>query len=90
MSAAKFPVGTIVATANAKRHLTPDDILTGLLRHVSGDWGDVSKDDRKENDLSLEKGFRLVSVYHAANQMKFWIISEADRSVTTVLMPEDY
>jgi len=89
-SAAKFRVGRIVSTSNALNHLTYDDILAGLLRHITGDWGDLDKDDRKENDLSLEKGFRLLSVYHAANGVKFWIITEADRSATTVLLPEDY
>jgi hypothetical protein len=48
------------------------------------------RDDRKENELSLEKGFRLLSVYQSADGVKFWVITEADRSVTTVLMPEDY
>jgi hypothetical protein len=50
----------------------------------------VDKDDWKENDLSLEKGYRLVSVYHAKNGAKFYIITEADRDITTVLLPEDY
>jgi hypothetical protein len=87
---AKFRVGHILSTPNALNHLSYDDILSGLLRHITGDWGDMDKDDRKENDLSLEKGFRLLSVYHAANGVKFWIITEADRSATTVLLPEDY
>jgi hypothetical protein len=90
MTAAKFKLGSIVSTPNALDRLTYDDILSGLLRHITGDWGDVDEDDRKENDLSLEKGLRLLSVYHAGNGVEFWIITEADRSATTVLLPEDY
>ena len=87
---AKFRLGHIVSTPNALEHLSQEDILTGIQRHQAGDWGDVCEDDRKENELSLEKGFRLLSVYHAANGTKFWLITEWDRSVTTVLLPEDY
>jgi hypothetical protein len=90
MSAAKFKTGRIVSTANSLNHLAYDDILSGLLRHITGDWGEVTKDDRKENELSLEKGFRLWSAYRTAKGVKFWIITEADRSVTTVLLPGDY
>ena len=90
VSAAKFQLGQLVATPNALDHLTQDDIRSGIIRHQSGDWGDLDADDRKENDLSLEKGFRLLSVYHASNGVKFWIITEADKSSTTVLLPEDY
>ena len=90
LTVAKFPLGQLVATPNALDHLTEGDILSALIRHQSGDWGDVCSDDRKENELSLEKGFRLFSVYHAHNGVKFWIITEATREVTTVLMPEDY
>jgi hypothetical protein len=50
----------------------------------------MDEHDRRENELSLQKGFRLLSVYHAANGVKFWIITEANRSATTVLLPEDY
>jgi hypothetical protein len=50
----------------------------------------VSDEDRQENELSLKEGFRLLSVYHTAAGVKFWIITEADRSTTTVLLPEDY
>jgi hypothetical protein len=70
--------------------LHPADIQSALSRHANGDWGDVDETDRKENELSLEKGFRLLSVYKDRNDAKFWIITEADRSATTVLLPEDY
>ena len=87
---AKFQLGQIVSTPNALSRLTPEDILAAIQRHQAGDWGDVNGSDREENELSLRQGFRLISVYHAANGVKFWIITEADRSVTTVLLPEDY
>jgi hypothetical protein len=90
VSAVKFQLGQIVATPNALNHLTQDDIRSGIIRHQSGDWGDLDADDRKENDLSLERGTRLLSVYHASNGVTFWIITEADKSSTTVLLPEDY
>ena len=90
MSAAKFKTGRIVTTANALNHLTYDDILAGLLRHITGDWGDLDADDRQENDMALERGTRLLSADQASNGTRFWILTEADKSSTTVLLPEDY
>lgn len=86
----RFRLGRIVATLNALSCLNDDDILTGIQRHQAGGWGDLDEHDRQENELSLKQGLRLLSVYRAANGTKFWIITEADRSVTTVLLPEDY
>jgi hypothetical protein len=90
MSAPKFQIGRMVATPNALAQLTQEDILHGLQRHITGDWGDMSEDDHKENELSLQNGSRLLSVYRAKNGVKFWIITEANRSATTVMLPEDY
>ncbi|TVM03349.1 MAG: hypothetical protein CV087_05645 [Candidatus Brocadia sp. WS118] len=90
MTQPKSDLGQIVATSNAHSKLTQDDILCALGRHVSGDWGDVCEEDRQENEFSLKEGFRILSVYRGINDIKFWIITEADRSVTTVLLPEDY
>jgi hypothetical protein len=87
---AKFRLGKIVSTPGALDHLTQDDILLAFQRHQAGDWGDVSENDRQENELSLKQGCRLWSVYHAVNGIKFWLITEANRAATTVLMPEDY
>jgi hypothetical protein len=87
---AKFPLGQIVITANAKDKLLPSDVNDALDRHVTGDWGDVDEHDRQENELSLVQGFRLLSVYKDRNNVKFWIITEADRSGTTILLPDDY
>lgn len=90
MSAAKFPLGRLVATPNALEHIPNPEILAALQRHLTGDWGDVDEHDRQENELSLKEGYRLLSVYRSARGVKFWIITEADRSATTVLLPEDY
>ncbi len=90
MSAAKFPLGQIVSTPNALNSLTYDEILSGLLRHVTGDWGEMDAEDRQANDTALADGSRLLSAYHSSAGRKFWIITEADRSATTVLLPEDY
>jgi hypothetical protein len=77
-------------TANAARHLTPREIRDALQRHESGDWGDLSDEDATQNDAALCRGGgRLFSAYGTGDR-KFWIITEADRSVTTVLLPGDY
>lgn len=87
---AKFRLGKIASTPNALSKLTQEDILVGIQRHQAGDWGDVDERDREANELALIEGTRLWSVYHAANGVKFQLITEADRSVTTVMLPEDY
>lgn len=90
MTAAKFTLGQIVSTPNTLNSLTHDDILSGLLRHVTGDWGEMDDEDRQANETALTEGSRLFSVYRSGSGLKFWIITEADRSATTVLLPEDY
>jgi len=85
-----FELGQIVITPSALEALPNEEVLTALSRHANGDWGDVSAEDRQENELSLKEGFRLFSVYHTGSNLKFWIITEADRSVTTILLPDDY
>ena len=87
---AAFALGQTVITPAAIEALTNQDVLTALSRHVRGDWGDLCEEDRKENEFSLREGFRLFSVYHTPTGKKFWIITETDRSVTTVLLPSDY
>lgn len=86
----KFDLGQTLITPNARDTLNPEDIFLSVGRHARGDWGDCSPDDRDENELSLKEGFRIFSVYHDRKGIKFWIITEADRSATTVLLPEDY
>ena len=87
---AKFRLGHIVSTPNALSQLTQEEILTGIQRHQAGDWGDVDADDAAANDQALVERTRILSAYHAGNGTKFWLITEADRSHTTVLMPEDF
>jgi hypothetical protein len=87
---AKFRLGHVVATANARSRLTEKDILAGIRRHQSGDWGEVPPDDWRANERALEQGTRLFSVYRSASDVRFYIITGANRSSTTVLLPEDY
>ena len=88
--AAKFAVGQIVITPGANSELSQKDVLRGLIRHMSGDWGELDEHDWKENDAALEYGFRLLSQYHLDGGSKFWIITEHDRSTTTILLPSEY
>jgi hypothetical protein len=85
-----FQLGRTVITRNALDRLSSEDVQSALARHAAGDWGDICPEDRQENELSLREGYRLLSVYQSSAGEKFWIITEADRSATTVLMPEDY
>lgn len=84
-----FNLGQVVITANAANILTPSDILLGILRHASGDWGTICPDDAALNDEAVTTGDRILSAY-GTEERSFWIITEADRSATTILMPEDY
>jgi hypothetical protein len=86
---AVFRLGRIVATPNALESITQEDILLGIQRHQAGDWGNLTEDDREANDQALVQGTRIVSAYNAGNGTRFWIITEADRSVTTILLPGD-
>lgn len=85
-----FPLGRLVMTLNAKKNISITDMGIALNRHASCDWGEVCTEDWNLNNEALENGSRLLSVYHACNGTRFWIITEWDRSVTTVLLPEDY
>lgn len=87
--AAKFDLGRVVMTRNAADVVSAGAVQSALARHAAGDWGEVCPEDAVENELSLREGFRLLSVYRAG-ETKFWIITEADRSATTILLPEDY
>jgi len=88
-----FPLGRLVATPSALALLRSagEDLLlpTLLERHRSGDWGDVPAEDALENEYSLRHGYRLLSSYWVAGE-RLWVITEADRSATTFLLPEEY
>ena len=85
-----FSLGRVVATQGViALDLSLDTITTLLRRHQTGDWGEIGDDDRRENELSIKQQFRLMSVY-SVNDTKVWIITEADRSSTTILLPCEY
>jgi hypothetical protein len=86
----KFLLGAIVATPNALNTIPNDEILNALSRHVRGDWGTLNAEDVGANEQALLKGGRLFSRYYSIQNVKFWIITEWHRRVTTVLLPEDY
>jgi len=87
---ALFPLGKIVMTRGVHAAIAAEQLLDALLRHAHGDWGDVCDEDRGSNEEALVRQFRLFSVYGASDTSKFWIITEADRSYTTILLPEEY
>lgn len=87
-----FELGQIVATPGALALLEEHGMPPGLLisRHVSGDWGDLDAEDKRMNDHAVKAGYlRVFSAYKIGTD-KFWVITEADRSVTTILLPEEY
>lgn len=88
----KLKLGRLVATPGSLRALDEANQVAFefLQRHVSGDWGEVCSEDWQENELSLRKGFRVLSAYTLSTGKKIWIITEADRYATTILLPEEY
>jgi hypothetical protein len=91
----KFQLGQIVWTRNVNEKICTDTpftkfVLESLKRHANCDWGNLSMEDKAENELSLKEGFRLLSAYEAEGLPKIWIITEADRSSTCVLFPDEY
>jgi hypothetical protein len=86
----RFEPGQILITPVAQQRLTANEVQAALSRHLQGDWGDCDPHDAAANDQAVHDDARLFSVYHTADQTKFWIITEADRSATTILLPEDY
>jgi hypothetical protein len=85
----RFPLGQVAITANASLRLSTEAVFTALSRHAAGDWGDMCPEDTLANDIALDHGGRLFSAYGQGAD-RLWVITEADRSVTTVLLPEDY
>ncbi len=87
-----FSLGQVVSTPGALVAMKQagQDPAELLVRHVSGDWGDLCEEDKQENDLSVREGFRILSAYTLSTKVKVWIITEADRSATTFLLPEEY
>ena len=89
---AMFPLGRIVATPGALAALERSNQSAAhfLARHAVGDWGELDREDVRENEYSVAHGFRLLSNYTTSAGEKLWVITEADRSATTLLLPEEY
>jgi hypothetical protein len=87
-----FSPGSVVATPGVLEafRASGEDPLAYLIRHIAADWGEVDEDDHHENELSLVHGFRLLSPYTLQSGVQIWIITEADRSVTTFLLLDEY
>jgi len=88
----KFSLGRVVATPGALKALeeTNQNPFEFLARHQAGDWGEICEEDRRENEFSVRNGFRILSAYRTRNNTRIWVITEADRSATTLLLPEEY
>jgi hypothetical protein len=86
---AKFPLGEVTITETASGVLDSPAVSEGLRRHASGDWGDIPPEDAASSDLALTDGSRLMSAF-GNGERRFWIVTEAGRSSTIVLMPSDY
>jgi hypothetical protein len=90
---ALFDLGQVVGTPGALQAIQDADQnpLEFLVRHVTGDWGDnLSDEDKKENNISVGEGYRILSAYELNTGVKIWLITEWDRSVTTYLLPQEY
>lgn len=88
----RFALGRVLATPGALATLaaagrTPNEYLA---RHQAGDWGDLTAEDAQENERALQAGYRLLSAYDLGNGMRIWLITEWDRSATTLLLPSEY
>ena len=88
----RFRLGIIIATPGALQAFdrTGERPFDFIWRHMKGDWGDLCDEDKAENELSVEKELRILSAYHLKDGTKIWIITEADQSATTVLLPDEY
>lgn len=85
-----FTPGKFVATPRVLKTVPGVELTNALTRHLRGDWGDVSDENRASNDRAVKGGDRIFSVYHSEGGVKFWIITERDRSATTILLPNEY
>ncbi len=92
---ATFKMGRLLMTRGVNDQVADNEafakfVTESLARHAKGDWGDLCDEDRKENELSLKAGYRLLSAYESGELPKIWIITERDRSATTILFPDEY
>lgn len=90
----RFELGRLIATPAALGALTREQIILALARHEAGDWGELDAEDQRANEQALHNGARILSAYTFRNaperSVKVWVITEADRRFTTILLPEDY
>ena len=86
----RVDLGKVVITPRAVSRLFNDDVIFSLGRHLAGDWGEVSSQDWDDNNESLRLGRGIRSSYTDRHMTRFWIITEADRSRTSILLPEEY
>jgi hypothetical protein len=88
---APLPLGRVVATPGALKLLMDIGVhpFDYLARHATGDWGDLCAFDRRQNEIALQDGYRVLSSYPVGRE-RVWVITEADRSITTILLPEEY
>jgi hypothetical protein len=86
----RFDLGRVLATPGVTARASHTEIIAALARHAAGDWGEVNDDDKRANEEALRVGARLLSAYATVAGTKFWIITEADRQSTTILLPEEY
>ncbi len=89
LDARQFELGQCVVTDGILETLTSSQVQDVLDRHVRGDWGEVGEEDARQNDWSLKNGERLMSAY-TVDGTKVWVITERDRSATTILLPSEY
>jgi hypothetical protein len=85
-----FATGRVFATPGAREKIPAGELIAAILRHAQGDWGEVCPEDWQANEEALAGGARLLSAYVSRTGEKFWIITEADRSSTTMLLPDEY
>jgi len=95
LTSSKFPLGVMLFTRGVNDRAAEDEafaafVIESLNRHGQEDWGDICEEDRKENELSLKEGYLLLSAYEKDGLPKIWNSTEADRSATTVLFPDEY
>lgn len=88
----RFPLGAVVATPGAMEALQAacQQPIEFIRRHAAGDWGDMADEDKVENEFSVDKELRIFSAYRLNTTVKIWVITEADRSATTLLLPNEY
>ncbi len=89
-SGLRVSLGEIVITPGAASVLSQDEIRKAILRHSRGDWGDLDLEDAQSNDLHLQQGGPIASIYRSSTGQKFYVVTESDRATTTVLLPSEY